>query len=293
MALGALKGGVLSDFQHKIHYGKEGEDIFVDGEFFCDPDDIIFLPTRQEVAYLSYLPWRKDIFVDNDRQFGRLSYLYQPKDLTKLNLIGVPPLVTPLDIRMDKSLSAAHPFLDARVYITNKHSDPVDVVYITQDAAYMFLPDGHQGKVSPAVHVENSSHAGDFFYGQLSRGDVVATYHRDKGFAAGYVPLDFEEVFGGVVPEYAFFVRHSASGVLALPFADVTKKKFANVQALNRHLAEISAIKPRPEQLKNRILVFSFNAVQPGQTVVAHFYQVGAETLERMYYQLSRGALAH
>lgn len=111
IALGVMKGGVLSDFQHKIHDFGDGE-VFKGGEFFCDPDDIIFLPKTQEVAYLPYLSWSKDLLVNNNGTFGRLSYLYQPDNLTKKSLPGAPGLSAKIGMRIDKTLSAEHGFLD-------------------------------------------------------------------------------------------------------------------------------------------------------------------------------------
>lgn len=288
VALGLPNDGPLRDFQYKIHFLDEQVGIWNGGEFFCDPDEVIFFPSSGEVAYLPYLAWEKDTFIDAQAASGRLSLRYKPADLTKEALLGIAPLATDVDIRINKTLQAETGFIDSQIYLTNNQTEPLDIVYITQDAAYMYLPDGDQAKVA-AVDTSGTPQAQpDYSYGPLERQDIVATYHEDEAFVGGYVVKGASQVWGGVVPEYAFFVTHAPSDIVP-GFADVTRRSYADAEAINDYFNKVSnQVGWSPESLKSRMLLFSFKGVQPGETVIADFYQFGARNLDAMANQAKK-----
>ena len=171
IALGVAKAGPLRNFQHKIHYFDEEVGVSSGGEFFCDPDDILFLPQFQNVSYLPYLNWEKDLFVNNERTFARLSFVHNSKS----SFIGDVSLDRPprINIRIDKSLGDKNGFVDSRVYLTNNYATSTDIVYITQDAAYMFLPEKTQKNVKPLLKVKQVYIKERFYFSKLNKGDMV------------------------------------------------------------------------------------------------------------------------
>lgn len=289
-ALGHVKEGPLKDFQHKIHhYDGDLDQIFRGGEYFCDPDDMLYVSGTNDLAYLPYLEWEKDIFISNDRQLGRITYKHDTALPFKTGLSSghLKPNVT---IKIDKSLHADTNFVDSRVYLTNEYETNVDLVYVTQDAAYMYLPDGDQESVGTMVLDNRDITLDAYHFGKLAYGDVVATYHQTQNFIAGYIVNSSAEVWGGVLPEYAFFVRHEYSDTLP-GYANLDSFTPQSGEAIIDYLESISQATYTPAKLKTRMLVFHFKDVAPGETVVATYYQFGATDRSDLVRQLNDDGL--
>jgi hypothetical protein len=89
-----------------------------------------------------------------------------------------------------------------------------------------------------------------------------------------------------VVPEYAFFRYHRHSRDLP-GVADTRQRSFKYTSDLIKYLSDISKKNISREALKNRILLFHFEYVKPGETVVALYFQFGSRSIEEMHRQLT------
>lgn len=91
----------------------------------------------------------KDRYLSDDHQLARQSFRYNAAEGLRTNLLPevIKNVSSPkLDIREDHTLVSGKPWIETTVTITNRYSEPADMLYIYQDAAFMWLPDQNQSK---------------------------------------------------------------------------------------------------------------------------------------------------
>lgn len=283
LSMGIPKYGVLSDVGLKIHsINPDDPEPWDGGEFYCDPDSVILVSskTRYEVAYDSYLNWQKDYFIRPDKQFVRISSMHDSLsglNYAVKNITGLKTVPLKLDIRQDHSLEAGKPWVRSTIYITNRYSEPVDILYFYQDAAYMWLPDQTQKRVRPLVVNKNLKNESYYFIRNSDRTMVAGTFHSTKGYFGGLF-IDNPQAYLGVIPEYALFRQHKIITQLdKLGYADIDNSKKSFAEILN-YLSQWNGKEATPPSLKVRVLAIPFIQVPPGETVATEFYRIGLHT---------------
>ena len=265
----------IGGYQHKIHDADGG---FTDNlEFFCDPDDIVYIKSAfgKQTKYISYLPVKQDVFLNNEKTFFRASFLTEIKLVNDLNQKKI-------DIRIDKSFKNNDKFITNTIYIHNQSQSTVDVAWIAQDAAYMSFKDNSQKNVLPYSKL-NSSLINTNFFSEINVGDRVGTEHTRELIVGSYSPLNKPKkckIYGGVVNEYAFFVSHSMNEATKQQYpygyADISKSGYNDIKGL---LNYFSKKRYNLNQLQNRMIIYECNDINPGEKIILQYSQT-AETIK-------------
>jgi hypothetical protein len=264
VSLGRPKVGTLRNYQFKIHpIDHLDPNEWSEGEFFCDPDSILFYEVEGEppgAVYLPYLAWESDLYIAPEWDWARLSAWHRIGD-GFVHEAGTEP---PIEIREDRSLVVGEGFVEIRVYLTNRADRSVSVAYVYQDAAYLWLPQQDQSSLTGYGQANGVKHWGTFWFDSVGGYDGYAgLVDLEHDVMAGISVLDYRARIG-VLPKYLFFGFSPAPEGSDLPGeAEITLP----VADLDTVIA--SAIQPigYPVDFKNRCVLFQAT-LKPQQQVV-------------------------
>lgn len=277
LGMGVAKGGFLSEYGPKIHpIDPLNPEPWSKGEFFCDPDTIIVAKTKSkyEIAYGNYLSWNKDMYLREDNQFARVSFNYNNGLKRNLN----PDILNKndalkLDIREDHTMLAGKNWIQTNVEIINRYSEPTDVLYIYQDAAYMWLPDNNQDGVTPfSVKLGDSPTFSTEFQVNTTgiEGYVAGTVHNERNIFSGLY-TDNPNALIGAVPNYVLF---KVTGRVSLDNNDVDNFPKEIDEIISNMRNSIN----EPGQFKSRVIAFPIMNIEPGEKVIITFYRMGLQS---------------
>ncbi|MNW38603.1 hypothetical protein D3C74_156720 [compost metagenome] len=285
LSIGVSRGGVLANYGPKIHGVDSSSPQPWDGvEYYCDPDTMIVAMTkdRYDITYGYFLDWKYGRYLSEDEKLARVSFSYNHEngfreDAPTQATAGLDPIQ--LDIKEDHTLIADSNWVQSTIYITNKYSEPVDAIYVYQDAAYLWLPDQNQLGVTPLFIEEISgsapSYTTDFKTG-LNNGTsqyIAGLYHQDRGIYSGLATENNNAILG-VTSDYLLFTENDGDP-LNLKYLDNENKDFADLIADIKNAADSSDGK-----YKNRFIAFPINQLAPGEQVTLNFYRLAIKDID-------------
>ncbi|WP_199624273.1 hypothetical protein [Paenibacillus alkalitolerans] len=278
MSIGVAKDGFLAKYGPKIHpIDIKNPKPWDGGEYYCDPDTIIMARTKSthNIVYGAYLEWEKDRYLSDDSQLARSSFRYNPLAGLRDNLLPeVAKYVQPLnlDIREDHTLVSGKPWVETTVQITNRYTEPADILYIYQDAAYMWLPDQNQIKVHPLTVNANTGVTSNQFEAILtSEKVVVGTYHQEKNVFGG-IYTDNQHALVGVSSQYLLFTEKEDDTTIERKFVDNTPRTVEETITLIQEQSK------NPDgNYKVRFVAFPVMNLEPNKSVTLRFYRMGLQ----------------
>ncbi|MDR6878740.1 hypothetical protein [Bacillus sp. 3255] len=275
IGIGVAKDGFLSKYGPKIHpIDMNNPQPWSGGEYFCDPDTMILAKTKSSynIVYGSYLNWEKDRYLSDDKLLARQSFRFNAAEGLRTNLS---PEVTKsvsspkLDIREDHTLVSGKPWVETTVTITNKYPEPADLLYIYQDAAFMWLPDQNQSKVETLiVNANNTMISNQFESIPTSEKVVVGTYHKEKKVYGG-IYTDNPYALTGISSNYLLFNELENDTTIERKFVDSTPRDINETVSL---IEEES--KKSDGDYKIRFVAFPVMNLEPDKMVTLRFYRI-------------------
>jgi len=276
IAMGKDSDGIFANSSYRFHVEKPDRNREWQGEFFCQPDTVIlaFDQNQHYLAYNGYLRWDSDTFLRQDKKFARISLWRTPntdikyiESIPRKEIEKTPNLLA--DIQEDISLYYGNPVGESRVYITNRYSKSMSFLYIYQDAAYMWLPQGNQDRVQfiffPVDDSDNLETLSAFGLNSNNTYFFAGTYHPDHNILSGV------------------FTTAPASFVATLPSYIGNKEEFnyfvqdetvASYDDIIQRIKKLVGFNTNEVCLKNRAVAIFFDQVKPGETRAAIFYRV-------------------
>lgn len=278
LALGNIKEGALLDYQHKIHpINLQKPNEWSEGEYYCDPDSIIVAYNgdgKYNSQYLPYMKWNKDYFIQKDGKLGRFSVRYDPNTGNKY-FNQTNPLQ--LEVREDHTIQMGQPYIETTISIKNLYDTEMNILYIYQDAAFMWLPDGNQQHVGTYINSSKSEIVDKFWFGINDPTVIAGTYHKMKNVFGGIYTSN-PYAFIGIIPEYAYFIKHlnrqdmANKGVYGYAEVNYYKK---TKDELVEYLSQWNGREITKDDLKNRIVVLPIDNLKPGETRIIEFRRTG------------------
>ncbi len=180
LALGFHRGSELPQLGPKIHQFRSGSSLWSGPEYFCDPDDMLFLGDAsgaiQEVLYLQTLQWRLD-----NLPYGNNMLLAQ----TASHRSDTHDLEIVLFTRLGSDLEV----VKREVFITNCGTSEAQIALVVQDARVMWLPATNQEGVELfALNGNGVLVTGSRSYQHWDDGvRIVGSWHPERGVASGYI----------------------------------------------------------------------------------------------------------
>jgi len=260
--------------------GKESDDTWR-SEFFCEPDTMVFVYNNNSYqrSYLPYLLWIDDVYLTNNivvvglvhmYNFGNISSLLPSGTMNNFNNI-------PLDIEEIHSHELGMNYVKTEILIRNRGSETFNVVYVYQDAAYLWFPRGNQSGIEP-VFYRYSNNASQFDIGnyrsaQLEPGDSVFSGYvdRDHGIITGiFSNQGWSKV--GLINDYIGLESNGISNPSNGESYQIVNNMtfyYDNIPTSNIIYGDQNA-----NILKNRYVAFNINDLHPGESRSVYFYRI-------------------
>jgi hypothetical protein len=274
------------DFKYRFHaeFDLEKEKDWK-GEFFCAPDTIISTWTDDNnfhtTSYSDYLLWNRDTYLSTDNKTAIIGIKRSSKD--PVDYIDIPndrvneveKNVPPLDIAVENNMTYGNPLILNTIYITNKHTKPINVFYAYQDAAYMWFPDSTQENV-------------DFIFFPVDSSDIVST-EADYGesvpglyFFAGLIHKKINILGGVFCPSYGSLAATLPCYIGNYMFPcekdfNIDSHNDYRYESVKNYLNKLRGKIPfdySQALLRNRLIGLTFSHIQPGETVMDNLYRV-------------------
>ncbi|MGC8771621.1 MAG: hypothetical protein ACP5Q5_10260 [Brevinematia bacterium] len=235
-----------------------------EGEFFCSPDTMVYVYNSNinELAYLKHLSWSSDKFLSYDRKKAGLAFYYWNSGVYSTNIHDIDS-VTPISTNVKLNIEEFNYLFNGfyvspvKVSIQSLYTQNVDVVYIYQDAAYMWFPRGNQEGVEiiffPIDNSENVSNISQFRLNSSNDFYFAGTYDPSNNIIAGL---------------YSDWKSYSAA------ITRYIGNNVSNIDQITNFLKTNSGILPSIEDLKNRAIIFHITSLQPNEKREFWYYRV-------------------
>lgn len=236
-----------------------------EGEFFCSPDSIVYVwnSNFSKSAYLMHLFWLQDKYISYDRKKAGIAFYYSNFEVYSKEIkdIGIlTPDSEPLNLEIKEFNYLISGFYVSPVFVSikNLYSEPVNIIYLYQDAAYMWFPRGTQKDVQLIFFpVDNST---DFTNVTFFSSNCSERYF----FAGTFDPE--HNIIAGLYSDFSY----SYSAVLTTYIGN----NISNFEDLTNFLYEKSGLNVVEENLKNRAIIFYISSLPPGEKREFWFYRV-------------------
>jgi len=246
-------------------------------EFFCEPDTVVIAYNNSTYmkAYLDYLVWIDDVYLSDDqvmisllhlKEFGNLGPLINPVALKSVDDL-------PIDIEETHNHFLGSNLIDTNVTICNRGDSNLNIIYVYQDAAYLWYPRGNQSGVTPVFYSSvsgvNNNEIGNY--------TAYSLKSNDKAFA-GYADKEHDVISGiisaspdtkvGIIPEYIGLVYGSSQSIPGfevlsdqkITYTDIPDEKFNGSAASDNDFKAI-------------YIAFNLENMAPGETRSFNFYR--------------------
>jgi hypothetical protein len=243
-------------------------------EFFCEPDTIVIAYNNNSYAktYLGYLVWIDDVYLSDNQviisllhlnNFGNLGTLINPVALNTINYV-------PVDIEGSYNHFLGSNVIETTVNIRNMGDSNLTIVYVYQDAAYLWFPRQNQNGVLPVFYSKGAGEE-EFLVGNYT---AYSLKGEDRAFA-GYADKEHGIISGivsttpgikvGILPEY-IGLNGDAEGYVLMSNQNITFTDIPD-ETFNGSIAPDVG-------LKNLYVAFELTNMAPGETRSIHYYRL-------------------